>query len=215
MKTWKTKDLLNIVFEFKNMVPNSDYWNQKSLKHNKPYLIRFKRIQALFKAFELTNTEKEKSSFWNGLKRNQILRERELIQEEIFSFLAGDFILKRETVVYPNIQKIIEKEKIFDSDAFKPWDIYSFYHHLMRYRIEIDNVLTHNSNVLEANNLGFRSAMSLTFQLNKDLCKKVEQIDEILSEIINPNNLTFEEDLLIDIYGFPKENLGAIDIGNY
>ncbi|MHC9088178.1 hypothetical protein ACXIHB_05640 [Tenacibaculum sp. IMCC1] len=85
----------------------------------------------------------------------------------------------------------------------------------MKYRIEIDNVLRHNSVVLEASSLGFRSAITLTAELNNDLCKKAEKIDELLFEIINPNDLSFDEETLIKEYGFPKEDLNAIDVDNY
>ncbi len=48
-----------------------------------------------------------------------------------------------------------------------------------------------------------------------DLYKKVEKIDEILFEIINPKGLSFEEDILIKHYDFPKEDLDDIDFENY
>ena len=215
MKTWTTKDLLYKAFEFKGMVPNSNEWNESSLKYNQPRLIRFKRLNALLKAFELTQTEKQKNSLWTILSGKKKVKESELTKNEIEPFLRGDFIHKRENIEYPKIQELIEKEKAFDSDSFKPRDIYSFYHHLMNYRIEIDKVLEHNSGVLEASSLGFRSAITLTSELNNDLYKKVEKIDEMLFEIINPKNLTFGEDVLFKEYGFPKEDLDSIDMDNY
>ncbi len=215
MKTWTTKDLLYKTFEFKGMVPNTNEWNEKSLKFNKPRLIRFKRINALLKAFQLIRTEEQKNTFWTILKGNKKVKEGEITQNEIIPFLRGDFINKRESVTYPNIQTIIENEKAFESDSFKPRDISQFYRHLMKYRIEINNILHHNSGVLEASSLGFRSAISLTNEMNNELYKKVETIDQMLLEIINPENLTFNEDILINEYGFPKEDLNAIDMDNY
>ena len=215
MKTWTTKDLLYKTFEFRGMVPNSNEWNESSLKYNQPRLIRFKRLNSLLKAFDLTRTEKQKNSLWTILSGKKKVKESEMTKNEIEPFLRGDFIHKRESAEYPRIQELIEKEKSFDSDTFEQRDIYSFYHHLMKYRIEIDKVLRHNSGVLEASSLGFRSAISLTSELNNDLYKKVEQIDEMLFEIINPKNLTFGEDILIKQYGFPKEDLNAIDMDNY
>lgn len=52
-------------------------------------------------------------------------------------------------------------------------------------------------------------------ELNNDLYKKVEKIDELFFEIINPEKLSFEEDILINEYGFPKDDLDAIDMDNY
>jgi len=216
MKTWTTKDLLYKTFEFKGMVPNSNEWNESSLKWNQPRLIRFRRLNALLKAFELTRTEKQKNNLWTILSGKKKVKESELTKNEIEPFLRGDFIHKRETTEYPRIQQLIEKEKSFESDSFnKSRDIYSFYHHLMKYRMEIEKVLGHNSGVLEASGLGFRSAISITAELNNDLYKKVEEIDKMLFEIINPKNLTFEEDILIKEYEFPKEDLDAIDMDNY
>ena len=213
MKIWTTKDLLDKLLEFRAMTPNSDEWNEKSLKHNEPRLIRFRRINSLFKAFELKHKKKEKTNFLNLLSESS--KEKELSKDEIIGFFEGKFITTRESVKYPNSQKLIEKVKAFDSDSFKPRDIYQFYRHLMKYRIKIESVLSYNSGVLEASSLGFRSAISLTNELNKELDIKTEKIDDILFEIINPKKLTFDEDVLIKEYGFPKDDLDSIDIENW
>ena len=183
MKNWTTKDLLYKTFEFIAMVPNSNEWNENSLKYNQPRLIRFRRLNALLNAFELTRTEEQKNSLWTMLSGKKKVKESELIKNEIIPFLRGDFINKRITSKYPRTQELIEKEKSFKSDNFEPSDVHTFYHHLMNYRIEIDRVLRHNSGILEASSLGFRSAISLTAELNNDLYKKVEIIDELLFEI--------------------------------
>jgi hypothetical protein len=215
MKTWTTKDLLYKTFEFISMVPNSNEWNENSLKYNQPRLIRFKRLNALLKVFGLTRSEEQKNNLWTMMSGKKKIKESELTKNEITPFLRGDFIYKRETARYPKTQALIEKEKSFKSDIFKPRDVYSFYHHLMKYRIRIDSVLRHNSGVLEASSLGFRSAISLTAQLNNDLYKKAEKIDELLFEIISPENLIFEEENLIQEFGFPQEDLNAIDMENF
>jgi hypothetical protein len=215
MKIWTTKELLYKIFEFRAMVPNSNDWNEKSLKYNQPRLIRFRRLNALLKAFDLTRTEKQKNNLWTIFSGKKKIKESEITKNEIEPFLRGDFIQKRESTVYPRIQELIEKEKSFNSDSFKTGDIYSFYHHLMKYRIEIDKVLRHNSGVLEASSLGFRSAISLTGEINNDLYKKVEKIDQMLFEIINPKGLELEEDILIKEYDFPTEDLDRIDNDNW
>ncbi len=213
MKIWTTKDLLEKVLEFRAMTPNSDEWNEKSLKYNEPRLIRFKRINSLFKAFELKHPKGGKTKFWNLLSDNS--KNKELSRDEITDFLEGNFINTRESVVYPNSQKLIEKEKAFESDTFKNRDIYQFYRHLMKYRIKIESVLDYNSGVLEASSLGFRSAISLTNELNKELITKVEKIDQILFEIINPKKMEFSEEILVKEYGFPQDDLDSIDIENW
>jgi hypothetical protein len=213
MKIWTTKDLLNKLLEFRAMTPNSDEWNETSLKHNEPRLIRFRRINSLFKAFELKDKKNEKTNFWSLLSENS--KENELSKDEIIGFFEGNFITTRESIKYPNSRKLIEKEKAFDSDSFKNRDIYQFYHHLMKYRIKVESVLNYNSGVMEASSLGFRSAISLTNELNDELNIKIEKIDEILFEIINPNKLKFDENLLIKEYGFPKDDLDSIDIENW
>ena len=200
MKNWTTKDLLHKTFEFRGMVPNSNEWNENSLKYNEPRLIRFRRLNSLLKAFGLT----------------KVVDQNELTTNEITPFLRGEFILKRDSAVYPRVQELIEMQKSFESDSFRGQrDIYLFYNHLMRYRIEIDNVLRHNSGVMEASSLGFRTAIFLTSELNNVMLKKVEEIDQLLYEIINPAALSFNEEALIKLYGFPKEDLDAIDMDNY
>lgn len=213
MKIWTTKDLLYKLLEFRAMTPNSDEWNETSLKHNEPRLIRFRRINSLFKAFELIHKKKKKTNFWSLLSENS--KENELSKDEIIGFFEGNFITTRESVEYPNSQKLIEKEKAFDSDSFKNRDIYQFYRHLMKYRIKVESVLNYNSGVIEASSLGFRSAISLTNELNNELNIKIEKIDDILFEIINPKKLNFDENVLIKEYGFPKDDLNSIDIENW
>ena len=117
MKTWTTKDLLYKTFEFKGMVPNSNEQNESSLIWNQPRLIRFRRLNSLLKAFELTRTEKQKNNLWTILSGKKKVKESELTKNEIEPFLRGDFILKRESIEYPKIQELLEKEKSFESDS--------------------------------------------------------------------------------------------------
>lgn len=215
MKNWTTKDLLYLIFEFIAMVPDSNEWNEKSLKYNQPRLIRFRRISALFKAFELTRTEEQKNNLWTIFNGKKTFKDKEFLENEITPFLHGEYITKRKLVEYLRIQNLIKKDKSFKSGSFKLNDIQSFYSHLIAYRIEIDKVLRHNSGVLMASSLGFISAISLTNKLNNELYEKVKIIDEMLFEIINPKNLIFEEDTLIKKYKFPKEDLDKIDSDNW
>lgn len=213
MKAWTAKDLLYKVFEFKGMVPNSKEWDEKSLTYNLPRLIRFKRLTALLKAFELTRTEEQKNSYWTTSKGK--LKEGDKTPNEIIPFLRGDFITNREDVNYPTTEKIITKESGVESVIAKTRNIHSFYHHLMKYRLEIDHVLRHNSGALEASSSGFRAAILLTGEINNTLYEKVEKIDKLLVEIISPKHLSFREDILINNYDFPKDDLDAIDIDNW
>lgn len=215
MKIWTTKDLLYLILEFKGLVSNSNNWNEESLSFNQPRLVRFKRINALLMAFELTRSEKQKEKLWTGSIGNKKFTEGEITQNEITPFLRGDFINKRESAEYPNIRSLIEKVKMFESDSFETFDIYTFYHHIMKYRIEIDKILRHNNQVLVAGSLGLRTAISVTSSLNRELAKMVEKIEEILFEIINPKKLTFGEDSLIKEYDFPDEDLDEIDLENF
>jgi hypothetical protein len=57
-KTYKGIDLLEKILEFKEMTPNENDWNYKSLDYNEPRLIRLQQIHALLKAFGLMDTQK-------------------------------------------------------------------------------------------------------------------------------------------------------------
>jgi len=48
---FSAQDLLDLYLEMCGMIPNQDDWTEKSLKKNKPRLIRFQRLRALFQAF--------------------------------------------------------------------------------------------------------------------------------------------------------------------
>ncbi len=214
MKNWTTKDLLNAAFDFRGMVPDSSAWNEQSLIHNKPRLIRFRRLNSLFKAFELFEVEKQEKSIWSIFKEKK--NNNDLKKVNISSIFNGNFIFHRGEFEYTEIKEIIEKEKVFESDNFSGLkDIYFFYSNLIKYRYKIENVLIHNSGVLEASSLGFRSAISLTDDFNNNIRNKIDEIDELLFQIINPKGLSFNKEILINEYNFPTDDLDAIDLDNF
>ncbi|SNR14179.1 hypothetical protein [Tenacibaculum jejuense] len=49
---------------------------------------------------------------------------------------------------------------------------------MIKYRIEIDNTLRHNSGVLMASSLGFISTISPVNELNNEFYNKVKKVDQ-------------------------------------
>ncbi len=202
---WNTKDLIELVFKFVAMVPNRNDWNEKSLIYNEPRLIRFKRIISLLHAFGIAQPNTEVASLNTSVNKTKNCIE---------SFLSGDFILNREFIEYPNVKSLIENEVPLRFDKFNAYNVQSFYRHLMNYRMTIEETLQYNSSIMEASGLGVRASIRLTSELNKELLIKLEKIEIFLFEIINPENLNFDQDILINKFNFPKEDLFEIDIDN-
>ncbi|MHC9088177.1 hypothetical protein ACXIHB_05635 [Tenacibaculum sp. IMCC1] len=116
MKTWTVKDLLYKTFEFREMVPNSNEWNESSLKYNEPRLIRFRRLNALLKAFGLTRTKKQKNSLWTMLSGKKIAKEDELTKNN--TFFAWRFHSQKRINKISESSRIDRKRKIIRVGSF-------------------------------------------------------------------------------------------------
>ena len=216
MKNWTTKDLLYTILEFISMVPNSNEWKEKSLEYNEPRLIRFKRIKSLLTAFELPHMDGQKYSMGSFRPLNKKVIEANKDYNIIISFLKGDFIQYTEMIEYPNVNKMIEKENEYTpTRVLELNDIVAFYRHLMKYRIEIDNTLRFNNKFMEVGGLGFRTAFFLTSETNNRIFMEVDKIDRLLFEIINPLNIDIHQNLLVEEFDFPVDDLERIDLENW
>ncbi|MAN58265.1 MAG: hypothetical protein CMC08_00335 [Flavobacteriaceae bacterium] len=216
MKIWNAKDLLDLVFEFRSLAPATEEWTAEALTGNLPRLVRLQRISALLRAFGLTRAQYINNANKFGLENEYANNtEGKAVQNDVALFLEGDFISYHDYSQYSVVKNLIQTASAFEGDVYKYGDVEYFYSFFMRFRLELDNFLRVNSGVAYAGNLGIRSAIKLTDEITKEILKKAEYMDDILTEIINPERLSFTEEVLINEYGFPTDDLDEIDLDNW
>jgi hypothetical protein len=211
IKTYSAIDLLDKILEFTEMTPNSTQWNLKSLKSNPPRQIRLQQIEALVNAFcvaELNQNllNKAKSIFSNDQKIS------------IESFLRGDFIKSRNVIEYLDLTQSIKdfvKTKTNNVDQTRDIRIEQLvfiFRQLIDFKRKIRNLLTFNSGWLEASSVTSLFSIYLTDSISNELTGKYNELDNVIEQLINPKNLTFTQEELIDKFDFPIANLNDIDM---
>lgn len=209
-KLYTGKDLLDKIFEFKAMTPNSMEWNLNALKSNPPRYIRLQQIESLIGAFfEQKNTsllDKAKALFTD--KKNISLQ----------SILNGDFIKERTIVDYTEtitFMKNIVKEKEGEIDENKEIHLAHLimpYQQLIKYKQQLIDLLSFNAGWLEASSISARFSIYLTNSISVNLLDKFTNLDKALELFINPKGLSFTEDELKAAYKFPLDNLNDVDL---
>lgn len=213
-KTYKGIDLLEMIFEFCEMTPDSKLWTENALQKNQPRLIRLKQIGSLINAFFYDNTtanfiEKAKKIFSNNKN------------ETIHTILSGDFLKKQDirdfselielmkVIVKANEKLEREEREIHIGNLIMP------YQQLINYKKELRRLLTYNSGWLEASSMTSKFSIYLTNSISNNLIDKYSELDRALELFVNPKKLSFTEEELIAKYSFPKDNLHEIDMENW
>jgi hypothetical protein len=211
IKTYSAIDLLDKVFEFTEMTPNSSEWNIKSLRSNPPRQIRLRQIESLLTAFGIITISQ-------GLlgKAKSIFSITQTIP--IKEFLRGDFIWNRSIAEYSGvIQHIKGFVKNKDGDYNRERDINLaelafIFPTLINFKRKIRDILTFNSGWLEASSEVSLFSIYLSNSIAENLVGKYEELDNVIEQFINPKGLTFAEQELVDKFNFPTEDLSGIDI---
>jgi hypothetical protein len=206
VKTYSAIDLLDKVFEFIEMTPNSNEWNRKALKSNPPREIRFRQIEALLNAFftepSLSLLSKAKLIFSNEKKNS------------IGSFLKGDFLKQRTMNDYSNLVAFIrnfEGYKDTDVREISIEQLVFIFPKLVDFKRQVRSILTFNSGWLEASSITSLFSIHLTNSIADNLTGKYKELDTALELFINPKGLLFTTEELITKFDFPKEDLDTID----
>ena len=161
---YKGIDLLDRIFEFIAMTPNSANWNLNALKSNPPRYIRLQRIESLIKAFfepEQTSSLLEKATALFTVKKGVTIQ----------NILSGDFIKERTNSEYTELINYIknivkEKEGVIDQDReVHVMELIMPYQHLMRYKRQLTELLSFNSGWLESGSVTSRFSIYLTLFL--------------------------------------------------
>ena len=213
-KIYRGIDLLDMIFEFVEMTPNSDLWTLNAQKGNQPRLIRLKQINSLLSAFFQTN---KPNGFLDKAKQLFLDNKNETIQ----TILSGDFLNRQNITEFTEIIKFIrlivnEKENSEIEDReIHIMELKMTFQQLIKYKEQLRKLLTFNSGWLEASSITSRFSIYLTDSISKNLRDKYSELDKALEILINPKNFTFTESELIDNYNFPKDDLNEIDMENW
>jgi len=208
--TYSGVNLLDEIFEFTEMTPNSIEWNLKSLKANPPRQIRLRRIESLLTAFCTINTNESLLS-----KAKSILFDHHKIT--IASFLQGDFIKARSIEEYSEVIKFIKdfvKTKVGDVDRkreIRIEELVFIFPFLINFKKQIRSLLTFNSGWLETGSDVALFSIYLTDSISEKLAGNYSELDYFIELFINPKRLIFTKEEMIDKYNFPKEDLNDVD----
>jgi hypothetical protein len=202
--------LLDKIFEFIEMTPNSAEWNVKSLKANPPRLIRLRQIESLLKAFFGTNR-----------KQNLLTKAKSMLFADqaitINTFLQGHFIMGYSIDEYTALTNSI-KDSVRNragSNQQKEMgveELVSLFLRLIKFKKQVRGLVTFNSTWLEASSDVSLFSIYLTNTVAENLCGKYKELDDIIEQLINPKGLIFSTKELIGKFDFPTEDLSEIVI---
>jgi len=209
--TYSGINLLDKIFEFTEMTPNSVEWNLKSLQANPPRQIRLQQIESLLTAFCTINANenllsKAKSMFFGNHKIT------------ITAFLSGDFIKTRSIDEYSELIQFVKdfvKTKVGDAGRkreIRIEELVFIFPILIDFKKQIRSMLTFNSGWLEASSDISLFSIYLTNSIAENLTGKYNELDYVIERFINPQGLIFTEEEMIDKYNFPKEDLNEVDM---
>ncbi len=189
------RELLGLFLDFQVVTPVMRKWTEKGLADNKPRLIRFQRLVALFKAFG--------------------------IQTTVSSFDEGEFI----DVTNPAYGSLLAKIKQdFDSEGALRWwidkkgrspsELRYVFRTSLEYRVKLESVLGFNSGVKEATGL-YYYAHQKTGEMNRAIHSHLGIIEDLLIALISPSDAKFDEADLGRDFGYPLIDLFEIDVDSF
>ena len=182
--------LLHAFLNLQTLTPDLAAWTEGHLALNPPRLLRLRMLMAMFRAFQLP---------WDPV-----------------GFVSGAFINPDDPRHVPLLDRVAAT---MSPSALKysgpyPHQIAFTYPWLFEYRRRLNAVLTHAEGVYEASGF-FAFACNLAYEVGSRLKKELPAIDEVLAAIIDPDGRSFAVVELIDKYGYPDVQLGAIDMDWY
>jgi len=194
-------DFLDKYFEFKSLEPDTRNWNVKSLKGNKPRYIRLLRLNSFIKAFGLGE---ELSDFLNYSFVEKLKPESATeIKDDIKQFALSNERLKERWE--------------YDSERLNsPRNYQMIIQQFLRFIEQMNKTLKFNSTWLEASTLTSQYSINKTQNVLKSIdTDALDNIKRILCNLIDPEKRKFTKSQLVNNFGFPNEDLEAIDMDNY
>lgn len=193
-KVYTAIDLCDKAISFISMTTDSSEWNFDNLKSNPPRFRMLQEIEALIRAFNLnrkieTNINDSKSV---------------LFQE----FISGDFVERRKFKDYSFIVKSI-KEFINNNqfnhynDRIHLQDIKFVFLRLIDFKKKLNRLSEFNSGYILFSSISDYYTIAITENIIGKLKTETQDLNKILSLIIDPKGLTYTEEELISKFNFP------------
>jgi NAD-dependent deacetylase len=163
--------------------PDPSSWSEEAFMDDVPSLIRLKQLQAMFRAFDI-------ESDWEG-------------------FYHGRFISNRERAYYTyvkHLQELIPLKKSTMSGDIR--DVFRF---LLQYRINVQQVTYYTKPILACLSL-HAIAIKQIRNTNQVILDEMKQYDDLLVEIIDPEERGFGFGEMVERFGFPEDDLWDADL---
>lgn len=198
-------NMVEKVFEFISLTPDSSNWNLPDLKSNPPRLLRLKKIASLFNAY-----------FEN--ERFLELIDGDDYESIIECFFEGKFVLHRDMKDYEEVKQLVfeivevNRKYISSNRKFQLFDLEEIFSVLIEYKQKLSALLNFNNRWMEAADISSNFTIVLANTINKNLEGKYDNLDKTLELLINPKGLTFTLEELIANYNYPTEKLDEVDM---
>lgn len=188
------RDLLYGFLDLQRMASKLEEWTEDKLRENPPRFIRLRRLKALFRAFDIP---------WNpvAFRTGEFLRR------------TGDLLEPIDARYMPLLQQIQAEmpDVVRDISTFRRNQIFVMFRILLRYRESLEALLSFSRGVMASSGLHLY-AHKKAEEINEVIRPHVSGIDDLLAAIIDPDRRTFPLSHLIQEFGYPEEDLGAIDL---
>jgi hypothetical protein len=187
------------------------------------YYYRFANLVALLKAFGLTATknkftEKNRSNTTVVIiDETEHLSLQEHIDQKVLSpilyFQEGYFLAHRPLQAYTlTLEQMINYAKSRKEESINRSDFDVFFRWLLRYRKHAQVNLDELSGVLEASGVGCFFAAELISDTNTVFAKELQKIEELLCDMIDPENRAISQKELVKNFGYLEVDLRDIDL---
>jgi hypothetical protein len=184
-----TKQLLNSFLELYTLSDNITKWSVDNFANNPPRLYRLQAIDALKKALQINCSYQE---FQHG---EFLMKPNNLEQSELIIKIKENY-----PTLFPS-NNIVEEEQI---------DFQFIFEMLFSYRMRLQKLISVRESVIEYSN-GNRYPVAIIDDINSKLHADNEAIDNILAYLINPKEIHFSTQELIEKYNYPAGDLDEID----
>ncbi len=211
------------------MLGPSNSWPQqgKEICDNPPRYYRLLQIGALLRALDLMpapsppppgKTLAQSRAFLGKVGRffrtDKDPAQMEALLGELDRFFRAEFVNLRTSeegrLIREKLGPHWTHEDYRDGRAVAPRHLQAITARLLAYRGRVHAVTSFNDGVIEAS-LIFLVSSSFTQEINGEVTRAIEPLDDLLALIIDPTGRTFSRDQLIAQHGFPEVDLSALD----
>lgn len=210
------KDLLYKILDYKYL------WADSPNKNSKPSKLRLEQIEILLEAFSLTKKYINpllKIKYYIGGDKEGLDRLKYLNKLTNLEYLLeGEFLRDRDKNLNAELsEKIIETITLLYQDMkeyinTKPADIAWLFNDLFIFRQEVYKLTYPNEGMLEGFSPGLHYSFYLQNKLKTTIKENLDEIDETLCLILDPDKREIEMNTLLSQYKYEDHDFDTIDL---